>query len=204
MKIGIVGAGAVGKALGTALKSKGHDVRYGVRDQGAAKHRDLGTGAVPVADAVAHGEVVLLAVPWPAVDTALSEGGPWDGKILVDCTNPIKPDFSGLDRSRAPSAAEHIIRQVPDARVVKSFNHTGAGNMADASYPGGKVVNFIASNDGDAARVVAPLSDDIGFDTVLVEDIGLADKLEDMAWLYISLAMKHGMGPNIAYALLRR
>ncbi|MBI2468125.1 MAG: NAD(P)-binding domain-containing protein, partial [Candidatus Rokubacteria bacterium] len=102
MKIAIIGAGNVGGTLGTAWAAKGHDVVFGVRDPREAKVQELlrATGgkarAASVREAAAAAELVLLATPWGAAQDALRAAGDLKGKILVDATNPLKPDFSGL------------------------------------------------------------------------------------------------------------
>jgi len=97
MKIGIIGAGNVGGALGKGWAASGHEVKFGVRDPAkpevTALLKQLGSAASAssVAEAAAFGEVVVLTTPWNATQTAIQSAGNLAGKILVDCTNPLKP-----------------------------------------------------------------------------------------------------------------
>jgi predicted dinucleotide-binding enzyme len=95
------------------------------------------------AAAASAGDVIVLAVPWEAVPETL---GSLDGKIIVDATNPLTRDLElalGFD----DSAGETVARLAPHARVVKAFNITGSGNMADSRYGGGKLMMAIAGDE---------------------------------------------------------
>ena len=114
MNVGIIGAGNVGGALGKRWAAAGHRIKFGVRD--ATKPdvqqllRDCGGGvtAGSVVDAAQFGEVVVLATPFPATPGALESAGDLTGKIVIDCTNPLKPDLSGLAIGHDTSAAEQV------------------------------------------------------------------------------------------------
>src|SRR5579859_3760959 len=112
VKIGIIGAGRIGGTLGEIWSGKGHDVLYGVREGSSAPGR-----TASIAEAAAHGEVIIFAVPWGAAEDAVKACGDLTSKILVDCTN-LGGDASG-------SGAEKIAGWAPGARVIKSFNQTG-------------------------------------------------------------------------------
>src|ERR1700730_18566242 len=102
MKISILGAGNVGGTLGRAWARKAHDVFFGVPRPGDAGTQELLTTigskarAGTVAEAAAAGDVIVLATPWPATRDAIQAAGDLAGKVVVDCTNPRKPDFTGL------------------------------------------------------------------------------------------------------------
>jgi len=114
MKISILGAGNVGGALGRAWARKGHDVFFGVPSPGDGKTQELLTtigskaGAGTVAEAAAAGEVIVLATPWPVTQDAIQAAGNLAGKVVVDCTNPLKEDFSGLALGDTTSGAEQV------------------------------------------------------------------------------------------------
>ena len=140
MNIGIIGAGNVGGALGQRWAAAGHQIKFGVRDTAkpevVALLKDCGGRgtAGSVAAAAAFGEAVVLTTPWNATQAAIQNAGNLSGKILVDCTNPLKPDLSGLIIGLDASAAKQIASWARGARVVKCFNTTGAGNMARTPY----------------------------------------------------------------------
>ncbi|MGH6837370.1 MAG: NADPH-dependent F420 reductase [Methylocella sp.] len=106
MRISILGAGNVGGTLGRAWARKGHEVFFGIPDPHAPKIQELlrivgsKARAGTVADAAAAGEVIALATPWPATKGAIEAAGNLEGKVVVDCTNPLKPDITGLALGR--------------------------------------------------------------------------------------------------------
>lgn len=71
----------------------------------------------------------VLAIPWSATESALREAGNLEGKIVVDCTNPLKPDLSGLTHGHGDSGGEQVARWAPGSRVGKAFNSTGFNIM---------------------------------------------------------------------------
>jgi hypothetical protein len=208
MKIGIIGSGNVGGALGKRWAAAGHQVKFGVRDTGKADVVALlqtpGTSAGSVAEAVAFGEVIVLTTPWNATEAAIKSAGNLAGKIIVDCTNPLKPDLSGLSMGHETSAGEQVARWATGARVVKCFNTTGADNMVQPNYGSDRAVMFLAGDDAAAKAVVTKLGEDIGFEMVDAGDLSAARLLEPVAMLWIHLAYRRGFGRNFAFKLLRR
>lgn len=205
MRIAIIGAGNVGRALGSVWHRAGHDIVWNLRNPDDPKYADLpGEKFKIVGKGLRKSDVTVLAVPWSEVDQTCASIGEDFGGVLADCTNPINETFDGLDRRGANSGAEYIKSKLPRARVVKSFNQTGASNLGDADYGKKQPVSFVCSNDEAAASAVRQLSEDLGFDTVVVRGLEHARQLEEMAWLWISLAMKQGHGTNFAYAIARR
>jgi len=208
MRIGIIGAGTVGSTLGKGWAKHGHQVMYGVRDpRGTSASRVLaatGTGAQvgSVSDAAAFGTAVVLATPWQATRDALAAAGDLDGKPLLDCTNPLKPDLSDLETGHT-SAAEQIATWVPRARVVKIFNTTGAENMANPVYAGQAATMFYCGDDGAAKEIAAGLARDLGFEPVDAGPLTSARLLEPLAMLWITLAFRQGLGRTFAFKVLR-
>jgi predicted dinucleotide-binding enzyme len=143
MKIAIIGAGNVGGTLGKSWARKGHTVMFGVRDAAnpkvAALVKEAGASASSgsVREAAAFADVVVLATPWDAAQDALRSAGNLSGKILLDCTNPLRPALSGLAVGHDTSGGEQVATWAPGARVVKIFNTTGFANMANPKYPEG-------------------------------------------------------------------
>lgn len=202
MRIAIIGAGNVGMALGHGWARAGNDVAFGVRNP-AGKEVPVGRAA-GIAEAVRDAEVVVLATPWDAVDSALGAAGSLDGRILVDCTNPILPALAGLSVGTTESAAERIAARVPRARVVKAFNTTGAGNMENPRFGAERLTMFYCGDDAEAKRTVEQLIVTLGFAPVDAGPLSAARYLEPLAMLWIHLAYRMGHGPNIGLHLLRR
>jgi predicted dinucleotide-binding enzyme len=213
MRIGIIGAGSVGGTLGQGWAKKGHEVLFGVRDQADPKIQKLladagqAASAGSVAEAGAFGEVLVLATPWEAAEGALRQAGDLDGKIVFDCTNPLKPGLAGVEVPAAGSGGQQVAAWAPGARVVKIFNTTGFNNMADPSYPGqgGQgITMFYCGDDKDAKARAHQLAEDLGFDPVDAGPLANAGLLESLAMLWIWLAYPGGQGRDIALTLLRR
>lgn len=201
MKIAILGKGNVGNTLGAGWEKRGHEVIFGVRDP--SKYKDS-TETASVKDAAKSSEVVVLAVPWHAIPAALRATGDLKGKILLDATNPLLPDLSGLDLPAGTSGAEQVASLIPGVPVVKIFNTTGYPNMADPGYNGQRATMFYCGDDAGAKKTAAGLADDLGFDPVDAGPLREARTLEPLALLWIHLALKQGLGVNIAFRLMRR
>jgi predicted dinucleotide-binding enzyme len=210
MKVGIIGAGSVGGTLGKALARKGHQIFYGVKNPQDEKTRELlrdtGTNAQagPPSRAAAFAEAVLFATPWPATEAAIRSAGDLTGKIVIDCTNPLKPDLSGLEIGHTTSAAEKVAGWAKGAKVFKAFNTTGFNIMADPVINGTRTVMFVCGDDESAKQAVLQLATDVGFDAVDAGKLIQARLLEPWAMLWISLAFGGKTGRDFGFALLRR
>jgi 8-hydroxy-5-deazaflavin:NADPH oxidoreductase len=209
MKIAIVGAGNVGATLGKAWAGKGHEVVYAARSPDSPRVRAAlsACGAKArsdtAANAVAAAEVVLLAVPGSEAESVV-KGLALGGKVLLDATNPLTADVSGLTVGHSDSAGERVARAAKDAKVVKVFNSTGAGNMANPGYRDGAATMFYAGDDAQAKQIAAKLAADCGLDAVDAGPLKNARLLEPLAMLWIHLAYAAGMGPDMAFRLMRR
>ncbi len=209
MKIAVIGTGNVGAALGRRWSAAGHDVVFGARDPSSKKVLKLlegtqGARADLAAAAAAEAEIVVLATPWAVSEDVVRGLGDLDDRILVDCTNPVQPDLTGLTVGHSVSAGEMIASWAGRAKVVKAFNNTGAGNMEDPTYPAGAATVFVCGDDPQANRVVARLAEELGFDAVDAGGLRMARLLEPLAMLWINLAYAQGMGPDIAFRLMKR
>jgi len=204
--IAIIGTGNVGGALGTAAVKAGYDVVFAAKD--AAKTRAVaaaaGATAAPTAkDAVAGADIVVLAVPYTAaLGVAAEIAAVVAGKVVIDATNPIKADYSGLATGSDASGAETIAAALPGAKVVKGFNTLFAGNTANPTALGTQLDHLFATDDDDAKDAVCGLSSAIGFRPIHVGPLAAARELEAMAWLNIRLQMLTGGAWNTAYALV--
>lgn len=208
MSISIIGAGNVGTALGQALTQRGEAVVFGVPDpakyvKAIAKPGTLAR-VVTTAEAIAASDVIILAVPYAAVAAVAQSVSDWQGKILVDATNPLAPGLAGLSLGTTTSGAEELAKLAQGARVVKAFNTTGAENMADTRYPGGSPFMPVCGDDADARAKVISLATMIGFDAVDCGGLSAARYLEPFAMTWIHMAIKLGLGRSFAFARLQR
>jgi predicted dinucleotide-binding enzyme len=208
MTISIIGAGNVGMALGRAFARHGESVVFGVPapDKYRSAVGSLGDKATvtTTAEAIASGDVVVLAVPYGAVPAIARSVPDWQGRILVDATNPLAAGLAGLALGTTTSGAEELARLAHGARVVKAFNTTGAENMADTRYPGGAPFMPVCGDDAEARQRVLALATLIGFDAVDLGPLKAARYLEPFAMTWIHLAIKQGYGRNFAFGVLRR
>lgn len=206
MKIVIIGAGNVAQALAGVLSKKGHEISLAVRQPQDNKYQEvrrrLEVAWIALANCAAAGDLLVLAVPWAQAQSALQQCGSMAGKILIDCTNPLKTDLSGLEVGQTTSAAELIAGWAVGAKVVKAFNHIGAEVMARAGSFASAPVMFICGNDLDAKLSVADLVNDAGFESVDAGELKVARLLEPLALLWINLAYSAGLGRNFAFSLL--
>ena len=192
MKIGIIGKGNVGTAIGTGLSRKGHEVKFGHRDP-----------KEPVADAAKWGEVIILAVPYENVaDAAKAIGSTADGKVLLDVTNAVG-DNMNLAIGFSTSAAEELQKKLPKARAVKAFNTVFAQNQSTGRVGNEQLTLFVASDDAKAKQTIMQLGRDIGFDPLDAGALKSARYLEPMAMLLINLGYRLGMGNKIGYKLVK-
>jgi predicted dinucleotide-binding enzyme len=206
MDIVVVGAGNVGRALAGGWRKAGHKVTLAVRNPGDNKTAELksqGFDVAAVGGAAGMAGVVVLAVPWGAVRQAIEALGPLDGKIVIDAINPLTANFE-LAVGHTDSAGETVARLSPGARVVKAFNTTGANNMADSGYRGGKLMMAVAGDDAEAKRTVMSLAGDLGFEPIDTGPLAMSRHLEPMAMVWIKLAIAQKLGRDMGFALLRR
>ena len=179
MKIGIVGVGRIGGNLAAQWARRGHDVLISFkrdRDELAATADAIGARWGSVGDAVDHGDVVVVSVPWPLLDAVAADVHAGD-KPLIDTTNQYAAGGVAHDFSE-PSAAEHNAHRLATSRLVKAFNTYTAGFQAEVgdgrhSRP---VAMFFGGEDQAAKEVAATLVRDTGFEPV---DLG--------GWATISL-----------------
>jgi len=206
MRIAIIGTGNVGRAIATGLKDKGHAVTLGTRDTGDADlhafARAAGATVAPMAEAAQDAGIVIIALPWGAVDAVLAALGDLGGKVVIDCTNPIArtPEGMGLALGHTTSGGEEVQRRLPTARVVKTLNQTGAEIMADAARLSHRPVMFMAGNDDAAKASVATLLADLGFEALDAGDITKSRFLEPFAMVWINQAILRGKGRDWAFA----
>lgn len=202
MRIAVIGAGRVGRTLGTRWGAGGHAVVYGVRDPADPRHAGLGKVAT-VAESVVDAAAVLVALPWAATETVV-RGLDFGDAVVMDATNPLAAGARELAADPALSGAELVRDWTGSPHVVKAFNVTGSGNMADPAYGSVRPMMPVAGDDADGKGLVLGLAAEIGFDPVDAGPLAAARDLEHLAMLWIRLAYSLGHGPDIAFGLLRR
>jgi NADPH-dependent F420 reductase len=204
MKVAIIGAGNVGKALATSITRAGHDVTISASTPESAQQAASSVGAQAAATntaAVADAEVVILAVPYATAGSAVAAEirDAVAGKTIVDVTNPLKPDYSGL-ATEGMSAAEELQQQLPEASVVKAFNTIFATNQAN---PSPEIDGYVAGDDDKAKQRVISLVESIGLAPVDVGPLSSARHLEGMAFINIGLNAANGWSWTSAWRLRR-
>jgi predicted dinucleotide-binding enzyme len=196
MKVAIIGTGNVGRALGGSLARAGHDVTFVGRDASRTERvaTEVGGSHAPTAAAAAReAEAIVLAIPSGEVDAvAAGLGATAAGKVVIDATNPLKLDYSGLANVGGPSTAERVAELLPEAHVAKAFNTLFGAVQADPATHGTTLDALYAADDDVAAQTVAELASSIGFRPVRVGPLAAARELEAVAWLNIRLQMIDG------------
>jgi 8-hydroxy-5-deazaflavin:NADPH oxidoreductase len=195
VNIAIIGAGNVGKALAGASVKAGHSVTVSSEHPENAQFLADQVGARAVAsngDAVAGADIVVLAVPYDAVLDIVDElGGALNGKIVVDATNQVRPDTSGLI-NEGTSVAEMIQARATKARVVKAFNTALAARQAEPTVHDTQLDGFVAGDDADAKATVLAYVGSLGFHPIDAGPLVMARALEAMALLNIFLQVRNG------------
>jgi 8-hydroxy-5-deazaflavin:NADPH oxidoreductase len=173
--ISIIGTGTMGQAIAAIAGKGGNSVEL------------LGQSD---SDKSVTGDVVVLAVPYPAVAAIVATRGPsLAGKVVVDITNPV--DFATFDSLTVPadsSAAAELAAALPDSRVLKAFNTTFAGTLAAGTVGPLTTTVLIAGDDADAKSLLAGIVTAGGLRAVDVGSLRRARELESLGFLQLTLA----------------
>ena len=189
-KIGIIGNGNVGTALRRGLEGGGYEVKSAGHDP-----KEVRTIA-------AWGEMLILAVPFAAINDALSVmGDAVQGKVLLDVTNALTPGFQ-LALGCTTSGGEELQKKAPKAKVVKAFNTVFAQNMSTGKVKGEKLTLFVAGDDEPAKKLVMSAGGDIGFDSVDAGPLMNARWMETLGYFNIQLGYTLKMGTDIGFKLV--
>lgn len=212
MKIAVIGAGNVGSRLAKLFILAGHEITIGSREQEkaiaiAAQLGETVKGA-KYADAVASADVIIVTTPWANNTTldVVKELSDLTGKIVIDCTNPLAPDYMSNTLGYTTSSAEEIAKLIPGVPVVKAFNTIFAEVMEPGKqiFDGQKATGFYCGDDAAAKAIAAKLIEDAGFEPVDAGVLQNARYLEPMAQLNIQIAYGLGGGTNVAFRYMRR
>ena len=210
MKLGVVGSGKVGSALGAWAAKAGYQVAFTARNEShardAAQHAGHNAKAFPLRELIDESQMILLTLPYAEVKKVLSPMRAHLGrKIIVDVTNPITPDHKALVLGHTTSGAEEIAKLSMDISVVKAFNAVFAEVYASQNpkIDGQTISIFFAGDDAEAKQKVGELIERLGFDAVDAGPLQNARYLEPLSLLNIHLGRVLGFGTQIGFALLR-
>lgn len=198
MTTAIIGLGNMGKGLAKRLAGK-TELVLGVSNTTTAAEfgRSVGAKVLDYKDAAAAADIVILALPY-SVALELARTLPLSGKIVVDITNPITADFSGLSIGHTTSAAEEIARVATGARLVKGFNTIFAALFDAPVAATTGIPVFLAGNDAAAVDAVAELAQQAGFAVERVGGLDGARLVEPVGMLNIRFGYGLGKGTGIA------
>lgn len=209
MNVLILGAGNMGAAFVKQLLKAGHQVSVTARSLEKAQAlatANPGAKAVAAANAAASADVVVLATAYADAIPALKSIGSLNGKVVIDISNPLTPDYMGLTLGFNTSAAEEIAKALPEAQVVKAFNTLFAQVLAEgADFGNGQTASVFVASDSDRAKQSATaLAQSMGFATVDAGGLKNARYLEPLAGLNIYLGYGAGLGTSIAPSWIKR
>ena len=214
MKVGILGSGDVGQALGRGFHSRGHEVMMGTRhpssDEVKAWLADLGdrSSVGSFAESARFGDIAVIATAWSGTENMLRLAGADNlrGKVVIDVTNPLaftEHGPPGLAIGTTDSAGETVQRWLPESKVVKAFNIVGNSHMVDPQFPGGPPDMFICGDDAEAKRTVAEICRSFGWPTIDIGGIDGARVLEPLCILWVRYAIMNRSRDH-AFKLLRK
>ncbi len=207
MNITIVGYGNMGNALALSLTRAGHQVTLTGKDLDKAKAVAQKANAKVAAGsaAVMHADLIISALPFAAQAEALKGLGPIAGKIVVDISNPVKADFSGLQIGHSTSAAEELAKQLPGVTVVKAFNTIFAQVLQEGpSFKNATASVFYAGDDEAAKAKVRGVVESMGFTAVDAGPLGNSRYLEPIGMLNIWFGYMAQKGTGIAPSWISR
>lgn len=202
MKVTVIGSGNMGSAFVKQLHAAGHTVS--VTGVDADKATTLaaqypGVSFVKVKSAAKDSDAIVLATPYDQAASALQSLGDLTGKVVIDITNPLTPDYMGLTIGHDTSAAEQIAKSAPGSEVVKGFNTIFAQVLAAGSDLGGqKATVFLASDSDKAKQTATTLAQSMGFRTMDAGGLKNARYLEPLGGLNIYFGYGAGLGTSVA------
>ncbi|WP_247315755.1 NADPH-dependent F420 reductase [Ralstonia pseudosolanacearum] len=204
MKIAVIGTGNIGAAYARALADAKFEVVIGHREpsKAAALAQEINPnvegGGISAAFKLA--DMVLLALPYPAIAEVLADAGDLTGKVLIDVSNPLSADFQNLVVGLTTSAAEQIQTAAPSAHVVKAFNTIFAGLVPAQAREGKQLQVFVAGDDAAATAQVRELARALGFVPVNAGPLRNSRFLEPVGMMNIQFGFFLGAGPATAPA----
>jgi len=208
MNISFIGIGNVGFALANNLDKKGHKIIIANNNQNSksvtkALEKNKNFTVMPVQKAVDASEIVFLATPYNKNQEAL-EGIKFNGKTLIDCTNPVGMGVTHLLKSEI-SGAEVVQKIANDSKVVKAFTIYGYENFIDSSFPNYNVkpVMLYCGDDERAKKEASELIEQLGFFPKDTGALSQALHLEHMTLLWVKM-VRLGGNPNFVWGYLEK
>jgi 8-hydroxy-5-deazaflavin:NADPH oxidoreductase len=200
VKVAIIGTGKMGRGFATALASM-HEVTVGSRDPDRARKVASATGAARgagYAEAAADAEVVILTVPWAAIEDTLGQLGELKDTVVIDVSFPYRKAEREALAARRSSTAEQIQQRLPHARVVKGWNHVHAQHLTAPEVDGIAASVLIAGDDAAAKQMVFALARDMGFHPVDVGPVKATRELERLVgmMLFVRLGPLRVLSPS--------
>lgn len=209
MKLAFIGIGNVGFALANNLQKNNHEIIIANNDSTSetvkkALEQNSNFSVKKIQEAIDEAEMVFLATPFNANEELLKDLT-FNGKILIDCTNPVGAGISHGLKSEI-SGSEKIQEWAPDAKVVKSFTIYGFENFIDSNFPNYTVkpIMMIAGNNEQAKLEVTKIITDLGFETLDTGNLDQALHLEHMTLLWVKMVRRDGHHPNFVWAYLEK
>jgi NADPH-dependent F420 reductase len=198
VKVAIIGTGRMGRGFATALAPR-HQVTVGSRNPNRARQAAAATGATrgtTYAEAAADAEVVILTVPWAAIDDTLGQLGELDQTVVIDVSWPARK--SEREALQGSSTAEQIQQRLPHARVVKGWNHVHAQHLTAPEVDGIAASVLIAGDDPQAKQIVFGLAADMRFHPVDVGPLKATRELERLVgvMLFVRLGPLRVLSPS--------
>lgn len=188
MRIAVIGTGKMGRGFAQALAPK-HEVVVGSRDPDRAAATASKTGAAggaTYAAAAANADLVILTVPWKAMDEALDQLGDLTDTVVIDVSYPYKREREAL---RGSSTAEVIQRRLPRAKVFKGWNHIYAKHLTEPEVGGIAASVLIAGDDPEGKDLVFATARDMGFHPVDAGPLKATRDLENLVGVMLFLRL---------------
>jgi predicted dinucleotide-binding enzyme len=210
MKITFIGIGNVGFSIADNLQKLGYEIIVGSNNDNSrslqnALIRNPKFKAMKVQESVDEADIIFLATPYQANESVLS-GIKFNGKTLIDCTNPIKMGERGLEHglNSEKSGSEVVQVHAKDAKVVKAFSIYGYENFVDSSFPkySIKPTMLICGNFIEAKAQASKLIEDLGFISKDTGDLSQALHLEHMTLLWVKMVRMNKHNPHFVWAYL--
>ena len=209
MKIGILGAGNMTRALGKRFVGEGHQLvisysRDAAKLEKAAADIGGGTRAGSPEEAATFGDVVILATGWDGAADALEAAGSLDGKVVWSIVNPLKPDYSGLRMGTTTSGSEELAKLAPRAAFVAGFPPFADVLSSPSTRFGSERATLFYCGDNEKAKAaIAPLFAPLDVDAVDAGPLYAARFVEPTMFLLVHLAYGVKLG-QVGARLLRR